>query len=70
MKQKMPEIHLKYAMFLEDEVILPLGIGGNSLVTQIIERFSLRTAAKDTCGCSHYLPPQLQPQASTHLSVS
>lgn len=24
MKQKMPEIHLKYAMFLEDEVISPL----------------------------------------------
>lgn len=24
MKQKMPDIHLKYAMFLEDEVIFPL----------------------------------------------
>lgn len=40
MKQKMPEIHLKYAMFLEDEVILPLGIGRSSLATQVMEEFS------------------------------
>jgi len=40
MKQKMPEIHLKYAMFLEDEVILPLGIGRSSLAAQVIEELS------------------------------
>lgn len=45
MKQKMPEIHLKYAMFLEDEVILPSGIGESSLVAQVIEQLSLRVAA-------------------------
>lgn len=45
MKQKMPEIHLKYAMFLEDEVILSSGIGGSSVVTQVIEQLSLRGAA-------------------------
>jgi len=57
MKQKMPEIHLKYAMFLEDEVILPPGIGGSALVTQVIEQLSLRAAAAGTfCGCSHCLP--------------
>lgn len=48
MKQKMPEIHLKYAMFLEDEVILPAGIGGSSLVTQVVEQLSLRAAAAGT----------------------
>lgn len=48
MKQKMPEIHLKYAMFLEDEVILPPGVGGSSLVAQVIEQLSLRAAAAGT----------------------
>lgn len=37
MKQKMPEIHLKHAMFLEDEVIFPPGIGGRSLGTQVVD---------------------------------
>lgn len=71
MKQKMPEIHLKYAMFLEDEVILPPGIGGSSLVTQVIEQLSLRAAAAGTSMAAVTAHPKgstiTAPSFHTHL---
>lgn len=70
MKQKMPEIHLKHAMFLEDEVIFPPGIGGRSLGTQVVDQLSLWAAAVGTFKAAVTAHPKgstMTAPASSHL---